>query len=92
MGEHKVAVISWCLIIQFVVSLFCGNLLTGLTSGGIPMNSTLPSSPWSALTDGIGFWWQATTFQINGMGLLSVFFLFLNILELWCFIELIRGD
>jgi hypothetical protein len=94
MGEHKESILVWCLGIQIFVSTVLGGLFgSGATSGGIALQTSLPSSTWNLLTDGIGFWWNSLTFQVPGGGYVaSVFFWFLTVVELLMLFLIVRGD
>ena len=93
MGQHKESILIWCLAVQLFTSLVLGGLATaGVVSGGIALQTTIPSSAWSAVTDGI-IWWSCLTFQISGGGYIaSVFFWFLTIVEALMLLLIIRGD
>jgi hypothetical protein len=94
MGEHKESILIWCLVIQIFTATVLGGLFgSGAISGGIALQASLPSSPWSLFTDGIGFWWNSLTFQVPSGGYIaSVFFWFLTVVELLMLFLIIRGD
>ena len=94
MGQHKESILIWCLVVQLFTSLVLGGLAAGgVVSGGIALQAAVPSSAWSAVADGITFWWSCITFHISGGGYIaSVFFWFLTIVEALMLLLIIRGD
>jgi hypothetical protein len=94
MGQHKESILIWCLAVQLFTSLVLGGLAAaGVVTGGIALQAQLPPSAWSAITDGITFWWSCLTFQVSGGGYIAgVFFWFLTIVEGLMLLLIIRGD
>lgn len=79
------------LVIQIVVSLFCGHFNIG-TSGGITNLATVPSSGWDIITSGIGWFGSALTFQLTGgLLILSIFLWLLVVCEVLGIIMIVRG-
>lgn len=82
----------WGIIIILTVSIF-GGLLGLTTSGGFDWNTPNEApSGWDVITGSIDAFTAIMSFSINGAGyLISAFFWLIMLIELWCFIKLIRG-
>lgn len=82
----------WGILIILTVSVFGGLLGLQSTGGFDVLTPNSAPTGWDVITGSIDAFTAIMSFSITGAGyLISAFFWFIMLIELWCFVKLIRG-
>lgn len=81
------------LLVIFVIALVCGHFNIGMT-GGIAVESSLPSSGWDVVTTGVSWLADALTFQTTGLPAMvnTCLWIFIVITIMIPTVLIVRGD